>query len=232
MITFTSLASGSSGNLYTVSDGDTTVMLECGLPWRKVRELLNFKTSEIGGIVLTHSHLDHCKGAKDAARAGMDIYASRETLDALDISAHRRHEISESVEFPIGTWLVVPFATVHDVEGSLGFYMGSQGERFLYLTDSAYSPVKFKDLSVIAVECNFVEDKLSENIQAGVIPKVVGRRTRRTHFSLETLIEFLKANDLRRCRKIYLLHLSDGNSDERRMVREVQEATGIPTEAC
>jgi phosphoribosyl 1,2-cyclic phosphodiesterase len=231
MITFHPYASGSSGNLYTVSDGDTTVMLECGLPWRKVRELLNFKTSEIGGVVLTHSHLDHCKGAKDAARAGMDIYASRETLDALDIPGHRRHEVSESA-FTIGTWIVIPFATVHDVEGSLGFYMGSQGERFLYLTDSAYSPVKFKDLSVIAVECNFVEDKLSENIQSGAIPKVVGRRTRRTHFSLETLIEFLKANDLSRCRRIYLLHLSDANSDERRMIRDVQEATGIPTEAC
>jgi len=39
----------------------------------------------------------------------------------------------------------------------------------------------------------------------------------------------LKANDLSQCREIWLLHLSDGNSDENEMRRRVQEATGIAT---
>lgn len=232
MIKFLAYASGSSGNLYTVSDGQTTVMIECGLPWRKVRELLGFNTSSLAGALLSHSHGDHSKSAKDAARAGLDIYASKSTLDALDISDHHRFEISEAA-FTIGTWIVMPFRTVHDSEGSLGFYMaGNYGERFLYLTDSAYSPVKFKDLSVIAVECNNIESILSENIQKGYLPSVVGRRVRRNHLSLENVITMLKSNDLSKCRRIYLLHLSDGNSDEQRMKLEVQQATGIPVEVC
>jgi phosphoribosyl 1,2-cyclic phosphodiesterase len=110
--------------------------------------------------------------------------------------------------------------------------VNKEGEAFLYITDSAYSPVKFANLSVIACECNFISDILSRNIQTGAVASVVGRRVRRSHFSLETLIQLLKANDLSKCRQIFLLHLSDANSDERRMKLEVQQAAGIPTEAC
>ena len=232
MINFVPYTSSSSGNLYTVSDGYTTIMLECGLPWRKIRELLKYKTSDIAGIFCSHFHADHSKGLKDAARAGIDIFASKETFSALGLSGHRLNELNE-IQFSVGTWRIMPFKTIHDVEGSLGFYMVNQeGGAFLYLTDSAYSPVRFANLNVVSVECNFDSDILTKNILSGALPSIVGRRVRRSHFSLENVITFLKANDLSRCRTIYLMHLSDGNSDERRMIKEVQRATGIPTEAC
>ena len=233
MITFTPFASGSSGNLYTVSDGQTDVMLDCGLPWKKVQERLGFHTSDIGGVLLTHRHMDHCKGAGDAAKAGLDIFASKETFAALQIPEHRKNVIEEEKVFSIGSWHVRAFKTIHDVEGALGFYMVNfAGEGFLYLTDSAYAPIRFANLGVIAVECNFCGDILSNNIQRGALPQVVGRRVRRSHMSLDTVIGFLKANDLSKCREIHLLHLSDGNSDEEAMRRRVQEATGIPCFVC
>lgn len=238
MITFTPYASSSSGNMYTVSDGKTVVMLDCGLPWKKIRELLKFNTSGIEGVLLTHRHMDHCRGAKDAAKSGLDIYASRPTFDALQIPEHRANVIdggkwNRPRQFQIGTWTVFPFDVVHDTEGALGFYMVNlEGEAFLYLTDTAYSPVRFANLRVIAAECNFVGSILTENILEGRVPWFVGRRIRRSHCSLETFIELLRANDLSRCREIWLLHLSSGNSSEERMKREIQEATGIPCRAC
>jgi len=232
MIIFRPYASGSSGNLYTVTDNQTIIMLECGLPWKKVQQLLNFTTSNISGILLSHYHLDHAKGVKDAARACLDVYASKQTFEALNLSGHRYIEIADKKEFKIGTWTILPFSTIHDCEGSLGFLMSnSEDENFLYLTDTMYSPVKFKNLKVIACETNFIEDILSKNISNGNLAPIVGQRTRHTHMSLETLIAMLKANDLSKCRSIHLLHLSDGNSDEVRMIREVQEQTGIPTKA-
>jgi phosphoribosyl 1,2-cyclic phosphodiesterase len=233
MITFTPYASSSSGNMYTVSDGKTVVMLDCGLPWKKIRELLKFNTANIAGVLLTHRHMDHCRGAKDAAKSGLDIYASKPTFDALQIPEHRSNVIENGKQFQIGTWAVFPFDVIHDTEGALGFYMvNEEGEAFLYLTDTAYSPVRFANLSVIAAECNFVGSILTENILEGRVPWFVGRRIRRSHCSLETFIELLKANDISKCREIHLLHLSSGNSSQDQMKREIQEATGIPVHVC
>ena len=52
-------------------------------------------------------------------------------------------------------------------------------------------------------------------------------RLLQSHFSLENVKEFLKANDLSQCREIILLHLSDRNSSEQQMIREIEELTGI-----
>jgi hypothetical protein len=46
--------------------------------------------------------------------------------------------------------------------------------------------------------------------------------------SLERVISMMKANDLSRCRAIWLLHLSDANSNEELMRRKVQETVGVP----
>jgi len=230
MITFTPYASGSSGNLYTVSDGQTTVMLECGIPWKKARQALGFNTSHIEGVFLSHFHGDHCKGVKDAAKAGLDVFASKDTFDHLQIPNHHSFPVEEGKVFVCGSWHVLPFPTVHDTPGSFGYYMVNfEGEAFLYLTDSAYSPVRFKRLDVVAIEANYDPEILSANISKGSLPAVVGHRVRRSHFSIDTVVELLKANDLSRCREIWLLHLSAGNSDEEVMRRRVQETTGIAT---
>jgi phosphoribosyl 1,2-cyclic phosphodiesterase len=81
----------------------------------------------------------------------------------------------------------------------------------------------------VAIEANYDPSILSENIARGSIPAVVGHRVRRSHFSIDTVVELLKSNDLSHCREIHLLHLSDCNSDEEAMQRRVQEATGIAT---
>lgn len=46
--------------------------------------------------------------------------------------------------------------------------------------------------------------------------------------SLETAKEFLRANDLSRVQEIWLLHLSDDNSDAERFKREIQGLTDKP----
>lgn len=54
-------------------------------------------------------------------------------------------------------------------------------------------------------------------------------RLLQSHFSLENVKEFLKANDLSQCRNIVLLHLSERNSSAPRMIKEIEELTGIKT---
>ncbi len=37
---FSALASGSTGNLYTLEDAETRIIIECGLPYKQIQKLL------------------------------------------------------------------------------------------------------------------------------------------------------------------------------------------------
>jgi phosphoribosyl 1,2-cyclic phosphodiesterase len=78
------------------------------------------------------------------------------------------------------------------------------------------------------IEANYCMDILKRNVEAGLVPKKLKSRILKSHFSLENVKEFLKANDLSKVQEIWLLHLSNGNSDAERFKREVMELTGKP----
>lgn len=225
MIKIETIASGSSGNAYRISDGKTApLLLECGISFRELQKALNFQVSELAGVLISHSHQDHCKAVSDLIKAGIDCYMIQETADQLKLSGHRL-KIIESA-FTVGTWNVVTFPIVHDVPG-VGFYMANQdGEKLLYVSDSSYIHERFAGMTYIMVEANYSLDILNENIKSGVIPPEMKRRLIRTHSGLHNVIEFLKANDLKSVKEIHLIHISENNGDPAMFRKEVQKATG------
>ena len=228
---FLSFGSSSKGNAYLItSDGVKPLLIECGLPMKALREKLSFSLSGLAGCLISHDHGDHAKAANDLLKAGVEVWTSKETAESLGISDHHRTNILRADnQENIGEWIVLPFDLHHDVP-THGFLIGGPNfEKLLFIPDTSYIRNRFESVNIIAIECNYVADKLSHNIQSGAIPKAVGRRVRRNHMSLDTVKNFLLANDLSMCREIHLLHLSDANSDEKEMQRRVQEETGIAT---
>jgi len=229
MLEFKAFASGSSGNLYTLSDGKSKLLLDCGLPYKEIQRSLEFKISEASGCLLTHCHADHSKSVADIMRTGINVYTSQGTIDALGLSGHRLHAIKAKQQFRIDNWRIMPLEAIHDSPEPLAFLIAnSQGERCLFATDTAYLKNRFANLNVIAVECNYSLDILNRNVEAGAVPRELKSRLLKSHFSLENVKEFLKANDLSRVQEIWLLHLSDGNSDAERFKWEVKAITGKP----
>ena len=223
------LASGSGGNAYLVSDGFTVLLLEAGIPWKQLRQALNFKTSEIAACLLSHEHLDHAKSVSDVMKAGIDVYCSRGTIDALGLSGHRVHTVQPREQFTIGSWSLLAFETVHDANEPVGFLLGNRaGEKLLYATDTAYIHYRFRGLTHIMIECNYAQGILQSNVENGIVSIETKRRVIRSHMSLETLKEMLMANDLSQVQAIWLLHLSDHNSDGERFEQEIQDLTGKP----
>ena len=49
--------------------------------------------------------------------------------------------------------------------------------------------------------------------------------------NLDTLKEFIKANRFPDLQAVYLIHMSNDNAEEERMVKEVEELTGVPVTA-
>ncbi len=223
------LASGSTGNCYQVTDGSTSLLIEAGIPYKEIQRGLNFRVSDIVGVLVSHEHKDHCKAVADMIKAGIDCYMSQGTAEALELSGHRVKIVKPLQQFEIGTWTILPFETQHDAKEPVGFLLGNQaGEKLLYATDTYYVRYRFEGLTHIMVECNYSLDILQANVEAGLVPEVLKNRLLKSHFSLEHVKDFFKANDLSRVREIWLLHMSDGNSDTDRFKREVQEITGKP----
>lgn len=222
------LSSSSSGNCYLLETDSEILIIECGVSYKEILKGLNFNLSKVSAVLLSHQHADHSKSAKDITNAGIDLYALRETTDAIALDNHRTINVEPLKQFAVGDFKVMGFPIEHDVPG-LGYLIKYKptGERLLFLTDSYYSKYKFKGLNYVLIECNYILDTLDENIAAGRISEAMKPRLLRSHFSLDNVINFLKANDLSQCREIVLLHLSDSNSDAERMVREIHEAVGI-----
>ena len=229
---FTSFASSSKGNCYLVEAEGHKILIELGISWKKIMLHLGFMTSTVEFALISHQHGDHSFAVKEALQTGIDVWTSKETADALGVADHHRiNFLQAGVEQKIGPWTVLPFDLVHDVP-CLGFLIAYKDELLLFVPDTGYVPNRFRGVTILAIECNFAEDILSKNILNGSLPAVVGHRIRRNHLSLEVLIEMLHSNNFSQCQQVYLLHLSDGNSDEARMIKEVEMATGIPTRAA
>jgi len=235
---FTSFASSSKGNCYLLTaEGYSSLLIEAGLPINRLRDKLRehgVALSDLAGCLVSHEHLDHAKAVKDLLKAGVDCFMSTKTAMSLGVYEHHRCHVfgrGASVEGYISHWYVTTFKLQHDAQDPLGFFIADKKDHFLFIPDTSYIGNRFQGITMIAAECNNISEILSNNILEGNIPAIVGKRVRRNHMSLENLIQMLKANDLSRCRAIYLMHLSDGNSDEKRMRQQIQEATGIPTYA-
>ena len=226
------LASGSSGNAYVVSDGKTTLLLDAGIPFAEIQKGMNYQTSRIDACLVTHRHGDHAKAVPKLLERGIPVYGPSDLSKEWDgivkelwVSNKKDtkrgwYTVSESFE-------VMPFPVHHDVE-CLGFLIASRetGERLLYMTDTAYTEFKFNGVTHIMIECNHSQETVMRNARNGVIPGELAERIMRSHMSIETVLGMLDANDKTKLKQVYLLHLSDDNSDAEDFKRRVQEATG------
>lgn len=223
------IGSGSSGNAYRVSDGSTSLLLDAGLPIARLRAGCDFQLSGISGALISHSHGDHIRGASGLVRMGVDLYASPETLAEGHLVGHRCHAIDPLISVPIGTFYVKPFELHHDVR-NYGYWLKSQttGETLVYITDSYFTDYTFPGTNYWMVECNYSNEGMEQSIEKGYIPSELRNRLIQSHMSLEHLLELLRANDLTAAKAIYLLHLSDNNSNADLFKQEVQKVAACP----
>lgn len=219
------IGSGSAGNCYRVSDGQTSLLLEAGLPIKRIKAACDYDLSGISACLVTHEHSDHIKAANDLMKAGVDVYMTEGTADAGKILTYRlklwsRHGKEYCTE-RIGTFIVKPFLVHHDAAEPVGYLIesGVTGEKLLFCTDTYYIDYKFSGLTHIMCEANYSAETLDESDP---------RRSRllRSHMSLENCIGLLAANDLSKIKEIWLIHLSSSNGDAEEFKRKIQETTG------
>ena len=232
MIEVKCLSSGSKGNSYAVDDGESALLLEAGIPAKKILSGYLPLLPHVAGCLITHEHGDHSKGAADLAARGIDLYATAGTLAGIpDIDRpYRKHIIRTGDQLTLESWIVLPFETRHDAAEPCGYllYSSVAREKLLFATDTYYIPSSFRALNVIMVECNYSMELLNKAIADKRTPEVMKPRLLQSHFSLENVKDFFFANDMSSVRHIYLLHLSENNGDAKLFRREIERASGKP----
>lgn len=224
----TVLNSNSSGNAYLLHNEYEALLIECGVRWELVKQALNFNLKKVVGCLITHEHKDHCKAVGDVIAAGIDVFSTFGTLNAMGISiSHRANAITPGQSFLIGDFKIMPFTVKHDCADPVGYLINhKETGNVLFLTDSYYCEYTFKGLNNVIIEANYCQTILDKRVMDGENPQFLRDRVITSHMSLATCKETLKANDLNQVNNIVLIHLSDGNSDAARFKKEVQEVTG------
>lgn len=218
--------SSSAGNLYTVKSGDTLLLLECGVSPQKILKATDYKLHEYSGCLLSHSHRDHSKSIEFVLRSGIKVYSTKETFDTMKIYGESK-KIGEI--FEIGNFYVKLFQTEHDCVGSCGFLILDKisGKKMIFATDTYFLKQKFTGLNYIMIECNYCEELLQADKECGYAD-----RLRKSHMSLDNLKLWIDRQDHSKLEKIYLMHLSDGHSDEKRFKEEIEKIVFADVEIC
>ena len=216
---FTSLASSSHGNAYIISDRETRILLECGLSRKKLQQLAGFKLTAFDACIVSHEHKDHSGCVADLINAGIPVYMSQGTAEALGVEAVTA--IQHGEQFTIGSVDVVPFTTFHDAVEPLGFLFKSRcdGDVLAFATDTVNLAYHFPGVNILAIEANYDREILERSEK---LPDKVRHRITNSHMEIDTLCRYLRGLDLSQCREIYLLHLSDAMSNECRFIYQVR----------
>lgn len=220
-MTFTSLASSSRGNCYVVSDRQTVILLECGIPFRRLKRSLGFDLSAVRACLVSHEHKDHAKSVMDLIKSGVEVFASEGTAGALDCDLISTVEAGR--QFRVGSLEVMPFRTWHDAEQPLGFlvYSRADGERLVFATDTVNLGYRFPGVNLLALEANYDASILA---RCERMPEKVRRRVTNSHMEINTLCRYLRTLDLSACRALYLLHLSNAASSEGHFLSQARQA--------
>lgn len=229
-------ASGSKGNSYYVSDGETALLLEAGLRPSAMKSAVwqkGYYVTNIDGCLVSHEHSDHSASASYLSLQGVPIFASQGTLKILDgVTTGKVMKAGEQKR--IKTFDVLPFKVEHDAIEPLGFLIQSRvtGEKLLYATDTYYLKIKIPAVDYLMIEANYDKDIAYDNMTNGKMAASLMNRIMESHFSIEHVEQALHVADLSRLQAVYLLHLSDSNSNAEDFKKRIQKITGVPVYVC
>lgn len=229
----TVIGSSSSGNCYVLQNSREALIIEAGCKLQEVKKALGWKLSKVAGAIVTHCHNDHAAYVRDFMKNGIRVLALPQVFEAkgVDTLAFRK-DIQPGRGYVLGGFKVFAFEVCHDVP-CVGYIVDHEEMgRMIFVTDTMMLEYTVPGLNHILLECNYADDILDRNIMDGHVPAAMRRRLTESHMELETTKKILRANDLSAVNEIVLIHISDGNADEARFVREAAEISGKPVYAA
>ena len=215
------LASGSKGNAVYIETGETRLLIDAGLSATELMKRLDaigVERSSLHGILISHDHSDHTRGAGTLARRlKIPVIVSNLTKEVCEPLLKK----CDTVGFESGTSFtfrdisIHPFQTTHDAVDPHGFIIESVDGRYGHATDfgvvTRLITEKLKGCRAVVIEANHDEEMLMN----GPYPWHLKQRikSRHGHISNTESIGLLAELLHDRLEGIFLTHLSEVNND-------------------
>ena len=219
------LYSGSSGNCAWIATGRSRLLVDAGLSGKAIETALaalKQNPHALQGILITHEHQDHTRGAGVLSRRlGIPIYANEATWEAMGrdlgkIAPQHRRVFGSNQEFYLGDLEVYPYSISHDAADPVGFAFHHNGRRVVQMTDLGRYDSRIVDIAagadLVLVEANHDPTLLEQ----GPYPQHLKRRIRSHQGHLSNQEAGALCGELlnRGTHRFILGHLSGENNSE------------------
>lgn len=223
----TVISSGSAGNCYVLQGNGSALVIECGVKPETAIRQTGLVPSQVAACLVSHEHGDHAAYAGRWAAYGIPVAATAGTLAAVGLDKRSGcRALARMSVTRIGEWTVRAFDVIHDAAEPAGFIIEHPDcGRILFVTDTRYVPYTFRGLALdhIMVEANYSDDILDEKVEDGSLDIARAARVRKTHMSLRSACELVKANETANLKTVVLVHLSAGNGDPEYFAKNAAE---------
>lgn len=219
---FASLGSGSAGNATLVEAGETRLLLDCGFSVKEtVQRLarLQLAPEQLTGILVTHEHDDHARGAfKLAARYQIPVWLTHGTYRMceryLPSQAVKIQLIDAHTPFALQDIEVHPYPVPHDAREPAQFVFTDGAHKLGVLTDvgsvTPHIVAMLQACDGLLLECNHDLEMLRTGPYANSLKKRVGGWL--GHLDNQSSAQLLSQLDNRRLKHLVAAHLSEKNN--------------------
>jgi phosphoribosyl 1,2-cyclic phosphodiesterase len=220
---FSSLGSGSAGNCLVVEQANTRLLLDCGFaPNEVVKRLqkLDLMPEQISGILVTHEHDDHAKGAfKFAAKYNVPVWITHGSLKMCERYMPNGSEITLNIidshtQFSIEAVQINPYPVPHDAREPTQFTFTDGQHKLGVLTDAGASTAHIEQVlnacDALVLECNHDLNMLENGAYPYSLKKRVGSRL--GHLDNQSAAALLAKLDNSKLKHIIAAHLSAKNN--------------------
>lgn len=222
---FASLGSGSAGNGMIIEQTSTRLLLDCGFSVKEtVARLarLAILPEQLTGILVTHEHDDHAKGAfKLAEKFGVPVWLSHGTQMMTErylpkSSVIQINTIDSHLPFSVDDIQITPYPVPHDAREPTQFTFNDGQYKLGVLTDvgasTPYIEYILSGCDALVLECNHDVTMLDKGPYNYSLKKRVGGHL--GHLDNDSAARLLAKLDNSKLKHIIAAHLSAKNNTE------------------
>ncbi len=232
---FASLGSGSAGNCMVIEQASTCLLVDCGFGVKETVSRLAKQAltpEQITGILVTHEHDDHAKGAfKLAEKFGIPVWLSHGTRIMTERYLPKTPTLKTNIidshsSFVIDGIQVSPYPVPHDAREPTQFTFSDGQHKLGILTDAGSSTPHIEHVlsgcDALVLECNHDLAMLKNGPYGFSLKKRVAGHL--GHLDNESAARLLTRLDNNKLKHIVAAHLSAQNNTQNLVKQALSQA--------